>query len=74
MFIKTKTIYPKHYVEVNCRYHCLCGRKFYRLNRDWFTVNPLNTKDYNESRKQILERMKKKVRDCPKCGNPVKPK
>lgn len=74
MFKRVKETYQKHYVEVNCRYHCRCGNKFYRKNRDWFTVNPLNTKDYNESRKEILERMKKKVRNCPICKKPVKPK
>lgn len=74
MLKSVKETYPKHYVEINCRYHCQCGHKFYRKNRDWFTVNPLNTKSYNESRKEILERMKKKIRKCPQCKNTVKPK
>lgn len=74
MMIKTVTTYPKHYVEVNAKYHCgVCGHRFYRKNRDWFTVNPLNSSDYNTARESILSNMKKKVRSCPKCHQDVKP-
>ena len=72
--IKTVTTYPKHYVEINARYYCKCGHKFYRKNRDWFTVNPLNTSEYNECVKTLKNKLTKKVRNCPKCSNPVKPK
>ena len=72
--IRTTTTYPKHYVEISAKYYCKCGHKFYRNNRDWFTVNPLNTNDYNTSRNELKGTLKKKVRNCPKCGSVVKPK
>jgi hypothetical protein len=73
MLIRTKQTFPKHYVEINAKYYCKCGHKFYRKNRDWFTVNPLNTMDFNQSREELKNRLKKKIRACPKCGNKIKP-
>lgn len=73
MMSRTVTTYPKHFVEVSVRYSCKCGHTFYRKNRDWFTVSPLNTVGYRTSRSKIKEEQSKRVRDCPKCGTAVKP-
>jgi len=74
MMSRTVTTYPKHYVEISARYNCKCGHKFYRKNRDWFTINPLNHDGYNTSRKNLINKLKNKERDCPKCGATVKAK
>ena len=74
MLRRTVTTYPKHYVEINAKYTCkCCGYKFYRKNRDWFTINPLSNSDFNTARKDAIERVTKKVRQCPKCNTEVKP-
>ena len=74
MFRRTVTTYPKHSIGVDAKYKCTkCGHRFYRKNNDWFTVNPLSNSDYNTARKETLERMKNKVRKCPKCDTEVKP-
>lgn len=74
MLRRIVTTYQKHYVEINAKYHCKgCGHRFYRKNKDWFTINPLCSSDFNTARGNTLERMTKKVRQCPKCDTEVKP-
>jgi len=75
MIVKTvTTTYSKNYVEINAKYICKCGHTFYRKNRDWFTLNPLSTLDYNASRNKIKEEQSKRIRECPRCSEKVKPK
>jgi ribosomal protein L37AE/L43A len=72
--IEIKTTYPKRWVSINGRYNCQCGHKFYRENRDWFTINPFNKKSPEECRSSLIKEMAEKKRNCPKCGNQVIPK
>jgi ribosomal protein S27AE len=66
--------FTKNYVTVNKKYHCKkCGFRFYRKNRDWFTINPLSTSDYNTAREEKRKAMEVKVRECPKCREIVIP-
>ena len=70
----TTTTYPKRYVEISAKYECKgCGHKFYRKNRDWFTINPLCTEDFNTIRQKLSNELKVKIRNCPKCQTEVKP-
>jgi predicted RNA-binding Zn-ribbon protein involved in translation (DUF1610 family) len=71
--MRITTTYPKRYVEINAKYCCSCGHKFYRKNRDWFTINPLCTEEFNIVRQKLANALKIKTRNCPKCGSEVKP-
>jgi hypothetical protein len=71
--LTTRITYPKEWVEFNAKYYCKCSNKFYRKNRDWFTMSPFNKKTRLESSKKILEGLKQKVRLCPKCNFEVRP-
>lgn len=74
MIESVKVTYKKQWVEVPAKYACKgCGNKFYRKNRDWFTVNPLSTDDYNTARNKKRKEQEQRVRPCPKCGADVKP-
>jgi ribosomal protein S27AE len=63
------TTFKKNYVEVNAKYKCGdCGFKFYRKNRDWFTMTFMNVdKSYDDLYKEFKEKLKIRTRQCPKC-------
>lgn len=66
--------YAKNYVRDTVKYICKCGHKFTRINSDWFTMSPFNTKSYEECHKEYHDKNIKRIRPCPKCGANVKPK
>ena len=65
--------YEQQWVRVPKSYVCGCGHKFKRMNSDWFTMNPFNTKSAHECRQELTEKMNIKVRNCPKCNAEVSP-
>jgi ribosomal protein L37AE/L43A len=74
MLSSVKMTFVKNWVEVYKKYHCKkCGYRFYRKNRDWFTLNPLNPDDFNTCRERRKKELEKKIRYCPKCSTEVKP-
>jgi hypothetical protein len=69
-----RIVFQKHTVRISGKYECKCGHKFTRINTDWFTDNPFNTKPLNEIRKDMTEKLRKNTKVCPKCQAVVKPK
>lgn len=69
-----KVTFQKQTVQRKATYHCNCGNKFYRINSDYFTINPFNTGTPAELVKQLSEKLDSQTRNCPKCGEECKPK
>lgn len=67
------THYQQNYVRDTVKYACKCGHKFTRVNSDWFTLNPLHNKTFEECTAEYHKKNKERVRDCPKCKQKVKP-
>lgn len=72
--MRVTTTYQKHTIQRKATYHCNCGNKFYRVNSDWFTINPYNTKTPSELVKELSIKLDEKPRNCPKCGEECQPK
>lgn len=51
--MRVTTTYQKQTIQRKATYHCNCGNKFYRVNSDWFTINPYNTKTPAELVKEL---------------------
>lgn len=74
MLFNNKATKPRQFVEISARYECKgCGHRFYRKNREDFSVNPLNTNEYNTRRKDLIAKLSAMVRECPKCKTKVNP-
>lgn len=65
--------FAKQWVRVSVKYICKCGHKFTRINTDWFTVNPFNTKAPAEIRTDMTKAQSGRKRVCPKCKAEVIP-
>lgn len=71
----TTITFAKQWVKIKCKYVCQCGRKFTRLNSDYFTNSGVfgQKRTDAEVRAEYVERMKNEVRLCPKCKTECKP-
>lgn len=74
MLFNNKATKPRQFVEISAKYECTgCNHRFYRRNRESFSVNPLNTNEFNTCRKNLIDKLSKMIRKCPKCQVDVKP-
>lgn len=74
MLDSSKLTLKEHTVKVSKRYDCRkCKYVFYRVNSEKFTVNPLDAAAFNRLRDEVLEKVNKRVRKCPKCKTETKP-
>lgn len=76
----TQITYRKKWVYTRGKYKCECGHRFYRENNDWFTISEFNLIPNGSAyetecavRAEYQERLKNRIRKCPKCKKECKP-
>ena len=73
--IRTVTFPPRRFYG-KARYKCVCGQRFQRVKRDYWTANPFNVLLKEQGEEACNERCRKAIdaylatQPCPKCDMP----
>lgn len=72
-----RTTFREHKFSRTAKYHCICGRKFQRTAKEYWTENPFH--DWQGREEELAAKCQRKMaktlakQECPGCGELVQP-